>query len=151
MRTTSGAKQSETSCSRPASTSQADLTTSGEPSARCCEAPTDVESYLCTLTGEEVTEVAELLATVAGYSIEPPRRTANGYSLRLAASEDAKAALSDFVRRDEMCCSFLKFDVAEDPGQFCLDVSGPADAAPLLDLCFVAAQHGASSSSGESA
>jgi hypothetical protein len=82
-----------------------------------------------------------LLASVAGYSNAPPQRTTTGYSLRLAPSEDAKTALSEFVRRDKECCAFLEFEVAETPGQVRLNVSGPSEASGLLDLCFAAAQH----------
>jgi hypothetical protein len=127
MRSTSRAEQSRESCSRPAT-------------------PTDPPA--CALGDEDLEKVADLLATVAGYSVAPPQRTASGYSLRLAASEEARTALSEFIRRDKMCCPFLEFEVAERPGQVSLHVSGPPDAARLLDLCFAAAEQGAATSPG---
>jgi hypothetical protein len=149
MQPKSCAKQSGTTSSTSAVSTGTDFKALAGLSGGCCAPPSVSESLTCSLSEEEIAKTGSLLATMAGYSIAPPQRTANGYSLRLAASEDARVALSEFVRRDKECCAFLEFEVAEHPDQVWLEVSGPPGAAELLDLCFAAAQHGASSAAGK--
>lgn len=111
-------------------------------SAGCCPAPGDAQ-LTCTRSNDEVAEIGALLSSLAGHSLASPQRTPNGYSLRLAATDEAAATLREFVRRDKECCAFLSFTVEEQPDEIRLDVIGPLGASETLDLCFAVARQAA--------
>jgi hypothetical protein len=105
--------------------------------AGCCGERGDrPERLTCTGSDREVGEIGELLSSVASQSLAPPERTANGYRLHLAPSEDVARMLREFARREKACCSFLDFEIEERAQEICMDVVGPPEANEILNLCF---------------
>lgn len=109
----------------------------------------DSEPLTCTRSNSEVAEIGALLFAVAGRSLTPPERTPNGYCLHLASNEDVAATLREFVHRDKECCSFLDFEIDEQPDGIRLDVTGPPAANDVLDLSFAVARQAILAGSGE--
>jgi hypothetical protein len=118
--------------------------------AGCCPAPGDAQ-FACTRSNDEIAEIGALLSSLADHSLAPPQRTPNGYSLRLAATNEAAATLGEFVLRDKECCAFLDFEVEERPGEIRLYVVGPPGATETLDLCFAVAQPATDAGTGRGA
>lgn len=94
----------------------------------------------CTQSADEVAEIGRLLVSLGSHSLVPVERTQDGYRLRLARSEHTEGLLREFVRRDKACCSFLEFEVIEDPDELRLEITGPTEAQQTLDLCVAVAQ-----------
>jgi hypothetical protein len=106
------------------------------------------EPLTCTRSNNEVAEIGGLLFSVAGHSLTPPQRTANGYRLHLAAREDVAASLHEFAHRDKEC-SFLDFEIDEQGDEIRLEVTGPPAANDVLDLCFAVARQAMLAGSGD--
>jgi hypothetical protein len=53
--------------------------------------------------------------------------------IRLTFAETDMLALADLVAREQSCCSFLSFVIALTPAGTHLDISGPAEALPMIE------------------
>lgn len=65
-------------------------------------------------------------------------------------AEGVEAELNDLVRLEAECCPFLAFEVGREGGELVLEISGPDEAAPMLDLFAGAEMNFATASSPQS-
>jgi hypothetical protein len=88
----------------------------------------------CTLApGDYAARTAEIeaLARAALRTREPI-----AHGLRLTFDATAEDDLRALVAAEAACCPFLTLDLARDGKQLRLDVTGPDDAAPVIDALF---------------
>jgi hypothetical protein len=85
----------------------------------------------CTLTGASLEERGRWLRRLGAEALVGARRDADRLVLRFRPA--ALAEVRELVRAEGECCPFLEFRVEEAPGQVMVAISGPADAAPVLD------------------
>jgi hypothetical protein len=90
----------------------------------------------CTLTGASQQERAQWLQRLGTAALIDGAR--EGDRLELRFRPEAAADVRELVRAESECCPFLSFAVEPAAGQVVLSVTGPADAAPVLDSLFEA-------------
>ena len=56
--------------------------------------------------------------------------------LRLRDTPEIEQRTRDLVVAESTCCAFLDFDLARTDGELVLDITGPADARPVIELLF---------------
>ncbi len=68
-------------------------------------------------------------------------RLPNGIRHRFPSSPETKQELFDFIVQETSCCAFLTFGLTFEPnhGPILLDITGPAEALPLIEETFGAA------------
>lgn len=90
----------------------------------------------CSTSGDELLAIGQALRDAVREDLVDRERTPDGLRLRVGQHPGAMSAIRDFVRREQACCSFFNFTLAEDQGTLSLTVAGPPEAAPLLDLLY---------------
>jgi hypothetical protein len=88
----------------------------------------------CSASGAEVVEIARLLHSVAEVALIERQQLADGLRVRLRASEESERLLREYVRRERQCCPFLDLSLTRHDDELSLEVRGPAEAAPILNL-----------------
>ena len=86
----------------------------------------------CSLTGSDFEERARRWGVLAERALSDSSRDGDGVRLTFAASDGVEAELRELVALEAECCPFLRMGIEED-GRLTLVVSGPPDAAPILD------------------
>ena len=59
-----------------------------------------------------------------------------GRRLSFADAGDTRERLEELMAAESACCPFLTFDLQALDGELVLDVTGPADARPVIDEVF---------------
>lgn len=72
----------------------------------------------------------EFRALVAGALLA---RTEKGRGALLRFDPAHEAAVRDLLAREQQCCSFWDIRIARDDGALLVEITGPPEAAPLLD------------------
>ncbi|ANL39525.1 hypothetical protein [Rhizobium phaseoli] len=88
----------------------------------------------CTLDAEDFkarTQWIEELSTA-----QLVKATRNGLTLSLTYKSSAFHAVQELVRKEQICCAFLDFDLSRDDGGVYLKITAPTDAAEAADLLF---------------
>jgi hypothetical protein len=60
----------------------------------------------------------------------------NGVRVRLRDTPDIEQRTLELVAAESRCCPFLGFDLRRQDGGLVLDISGPEDAQPVIELFF---------------
>ena len=60
----------------------------------------------------------------------------NGVRVRLRDTPDIEHRTLELVAAESRCCAFLDFDLSRQDAELVLDISGPEDARPLIELFF---------------
>ena len=84
----------------------------------------------CSLHGDDV---AGRLAEWQALANEATARTSIDGGIRLTFANMDLPAMADLVAREQGCCSFLSFAIGVTPTATTLEISGPADAGPLIE------------------
>lgn len=100
----------------------------------------DAQRIGCTTSGDDLLAIGQALRTAVGEHLVDRQRTANELVVRIAAHPGAAAALRDYARREQACCSFFDIAVTEDADTLSVRISGPSGSAPLLDLLYQLAE-----------
>jgi MerR family copper efflux transcriptional regulator len=101
--------------------------------------PTPAPALACSLSATEgAARAARWRALLDTHLLS---RTATSLGQRLAFSSDAAVAaeLDALVAAERDCCPFLTLNVERLGEALILDISGPPDAAPIVDTMFGAA------------
>lgn len=85
----------------------------------------------CTLTTKEAASQLDEWAAVRAAATST-RPVDGGHEVTLPA--DLHETVRDLAAREAACCAFLTLDVAADDSATVLRITGPADAAPVIDL-----------------
>ena len=90
----------------------------------------------CTLSPDGLQARLVLIDTVAADALLDRTTTASGMRVRLRDEPDIEQRTRDLVVAESRCCPFLTFELGRDAGDLVLDISGPEDARPVIDLFF---------------
>lgn len=105
----------------------------------------DSVSFTCSTSGDELLAIGQALRAAVAEDLVERARTAEGLRLRIGPHPGARAVMLDFVQREQACCPFFDFSVDDEPDGLSVAVTGPPEAAPLLDLLFRLAEPRATS------
>jgi hypothetical protein len=88
-------------------------------------------TFACTLTAAEMRD--RLAATAAlGRSLESSFVVDGRAVLRFRPDDETRLRAAAFVAAESVCCSFLSFELLDDPDALVLTVDGPEGAEPIV-------------------
>ena len=90
----------------------------------------------CTLTPEGVTDRLALIEALAADGLLDRSATDAGLRLRLRDTAEIERRTRELVAAESKCCAFLDFDLRREEGNLVLDISGPDDARPVIEMFF---------------
>jgi hypothetical protein len=90
----------------------------------------------CTLTPEGMTARLALIDALAADGLLDRTATGTGLRVRLRDAPEIEQRTRELVAAESQCCAFLDFALAREGGDLVLDIHGPADARPVIDLFF---------------
>ena len=96
----------------------------------------DVPIIICTLTGPELDERRRTILDAVRNARMGTYRLVNGYAFECPASADMLAKLKTLVALERQCCQFLAFNIIETPNMIRLEVTGPPEAASVIEDFF---------------
>ena len=90
----------------------------------------------CTLTPDGLTARRALIDVLATDGLLDRTPTDAGLRIRLRDTPDIERRTRELVAAESRCCAFLEFALAREDGALVLEISGPADAAPVIEMFF---------------
>jgi hypothetical protein len=93
----------------------------------------------CTLTPDAMTARRALIDSLAAEGLLDRTVTDAGLRLRLRDTPEIERRTRELIAAESACCAFLDFELTRDGGDLVLDVSGPADARPVIEAFFALA------------
>jgi hypothetical protein len=90
----------------------------------------------CTLTPTQSADRTARLRALAREALRSRAPIAGGERLVFAPGADIPERLRAAVAAEAACCSFLRMDLRPEPGALVLDVTGPAEAQPIISQLF---------------
>lgn len=93
----------------------------------------------CTLTPEGMNARLALIDALAADGLLDRIPTDTGLRVRLRDTPDIEQRTRELVAAESACCAFLEFDLRHEDGQLMLEISGPEDARPVIELFFAPA------------
>lgn len=93
----------------------------------------------CTLTSDGMTARVALIDALASDGLLERTPTESGMRVRLLDRPDIEGRTRELVAAESKCCAFLDFDLRRENGDLLLDISGPEDARPVIEMFFAPA------------
>jgi hypothetical protein len=90
----------------------------------------------CTLSPVGMAERKTLIDALAADGLLRRTPTAAGLRLHLRDTPDIEARTRRLIAAEADCCGFLTFDLGREDDALVLDVTGPAEARPVIDMFF---------------
>jgi hypothetical protein len=90
----------------------------------------------CTLTPDGMTARVALIEALAADGLLGRAPTDTGVRVRLRDTPDIEQRTRELVAAESKCCAFLEFDLGREGGDLVLDINGPEDAQPVIDMLF---------------
>jgi hypothetical protein len=90
----------------------------------------------CTLTAGAMPARLALIDALGADGLLDRTRTATGMRVRLLDRPDIEQRTRALVAAESTCCAFLDFELERANGDLVLDISGPEDARPVIDMFF---------------
>jgi hypothetical protein len=90
----------------------------------------------CTLTADAMTARLALIDELAADGLLDRIRTDTGLRIRLRDAPEIERRTRELVAAESRCCAFLDLRLGRDDGALVLDVSGPEDARPVIEMFF---------------
>ena len=84
----------------------------------------------CSLSADEL---PKRLAEINAIGREALLGATPGGALRFRADEPTRARLEAIIAAESQCCSFLRFELAEQSGELVLSVGAPEGAEPIAE------------------
>lgn len=101
----------------------------------------------CTLTDEEMRTRRALARRTILPKIIKYERLSDGLTLAFSNSPETRSCVEDFILLEKGCCGFLTFDLTSEStppsGALVLTITGPSDAASVLDTFIQTVEAGA--------
>ena len=93
----------------------------------------------CTLTPDGMTARLAVIDALGadGLIDRPPTET--GLRVRLRGTQQIEQRTRELIVAESRCCAFLDFTLDHDGGELVLDISGPPDARPVIEMFFAPA------------
>ncbi len=88
----------------------------------------------CTLSGADMKARLQAIASLNRDALRA--RSREELTLLLEYDRSAAERVREFVRLEQACCAFLRFDVDETPSAVMVRVTAPAEAAAAADALF---------------
>jgi hypothetical protein len=98
--------------------------------------PTSASDLACSLSAAEGTERAARWRALLETRLLSRAETAFGQRLAFRSDEAVAAELDTLIAAERDCCSFLTLSVERFDDALILDVTGPPDAAPIVQAMF---------------
>jgi hypothetical protein len=93
----------------------------------------------CTLTSDAMTHRLAFIEKLAQDGLIARESTDVGLRVRLRDTEDVERRARELIAAESSCCSFLTFSLERVDGELVLEIGGPDDARPVIDLFFAPA------------
>jgi hypothetical protein len=93
----------------------------------------------CTLTPDGLTARRALIDALAADGLLERTPTGSGLRVRLRDRPDIEQRTRELVAAESRCCAFLDFELRREDGDLWLDISGPEDARPVIEMFFAPA------------
>jgi hypothetical protein len=90
----------------------------------------------CTLTSNAITDRLAFIEKLAHDGLIAREATSCGVRVRMRDTEDVERRTRELIAAESSCCSFLTFGLERVDGELILEISGPDDARPIIDLFF---------------
>jgi hypothetical protein len=90
----------------------------------------------CTLTPDGMTARLGLIDALSADGLLERTTTDSGLRVRLRDTPDIEQRTRELVAAESECCAFLDFHLGRADGDLVLDISGPEDAQPVIDMFF---------------
>jgi len=90
----------------------------------------------CTLSPDGFTARMGLIDALAVDGLIDRTNTERGVRVRLRDTPEIEQRVRELVAAESKCCAFLEFTLGREDDAIMLDVSGPEDARPVIDLFF---------------
>jgi hypothetical protein len=92
----------------------------------------------CTLSPDGMTARLALIDALAADGLLDRIPTAAGLRVRLRDTPDIEQRTLELVAAESACCAFLDFALGREDGDLVLDITGPQDARPVIEMFFAA-------------
>ena len=90
----------------------------------------------CTLTPDGMNARLALIDDLTGDGVLERVATSSGVRVRLRDTPAIEQRTRALIAAESKCCAFLSFALQRDGDGLLLDVSGPAEARPVIDMFF---------------
>ncbi len=98
--------------------------------------PRDVP-IACSLSATDMRQRQSDIARLASVSLRSRTAIDGGQRLTFAGDDDTAQQIDRLVAAEAECCPFLRMHVRRDGDLVIVDVTGPADAQPIIEQFFV--------------
>jgi hypothetical protein len=92
----------------------------------------------CTLSPDGMTARLALIDALAVDGLLDRAPTAQGMRVRLRDTPDIEQRTRELVAAESACCAFLDFTLGREGGDLVLDITGPQNARPVIEMFFAA-------------
>jgi hypothetical protein len=90
----------------------------------------------CTLAPNDMTDRLALIGALAADGLLDRAVTEHGLRVRLRDTPGVERRARELMAAESACCAFLDFQLGREAGELVLEITGPEDARPVLDLLF---------------
>jgi hypothetical protein len=90
----------------------------------------------CTLSAADYVGRTQDTAELARRALRSRRPIPDGTRLTFEASADTERQLRDIIAAEARCCAFLRMDLHPAEDALVLDITGPAEAEPIIAELF---------------
>jgi hypothetical protein len=97
----------------------------------------------CTLSPDGLTARLALIDALAADGLLDRAKTPSGTRVRLRDEPHVEQRTRELMAAESRCCAFLTFQLGRDAGDLVLDISGPEDARPVMEMFFAVDPAGA--------
>ena len=92
----------------------------------------------CTLSPDGMSARLALIDALAADGLLDRTPTASGMRVRLRDTPDIEQRTRELVAAESACCAFLDFTLGREDGDLVLDIKGPQNARPVIEMFFAA-------------
>ncbi len=92
----------------------------------------------CTLSPDGMTARLALIDALAADGLLDRTPTASGLRVRLRDSPDIERRTRELIAAESACCAFLDFTLGREDGDLVLDITGPPNTRPVIEMFFAA-------------
>jgi hypothetical protein len=90
----------------------------------------------CTLPPDGITARLALIEALYADGLLQRTPTDDGLRVRLRDTPEIEQRTRELVAAESRCCAFLDFALGRANGDLVLDISGPEDARPVIEMFF---------------
>lgn len=92
----------------------------------------------CTLTADQVPDRVALIDALTSDALLGRQPVDGGVRWRFRDGPDVEQRVRELVALESRCCGFLRFDIGRDDSALTVDITGSADAQPVIEQLFAA-------------